>query len=65
MTRDVIIAAYLAVVVTAVAVQLAARRPGSRLPKVGEVFSRLETPRAGRIAVAVGWWWIGWHFFVR
>ncbi|HTW21186.1 MAG TPA: DUF6186 family protein [Mycobacteriales bacterium] len=65
MSRALTIAGYLAAVVVAVAVDLLARRRGARLATAGELFSRLSSRRAGRVAVAFGWWWLGWHFFVR
>jgi hypothetical protein len=65
MARALTIAGYLVVAVAAVGLDLAARRAGSGLATIGEVFSKLSTRRAGRVAVMFGWWWLGWHFFVR
>lgn len=65
MTRSLMIAGYLAVIVVAVALDLAARRGGSRLPTIGDVASKLSARRSGRVAVMFAWWWLGWHFFVR
>jgi Family of unknown function (DUF6186) len=65
MGRTLIIAAYLALALAAVTVELVAQREGSTLPSIGDVVSKLSARRAGRITVAVGWWWLGWHFFVR
>jgi hypothetical protein len=63
--RALTIAGYLAFVAAGVVLELAARREGSRLPTIGEVYSKLSARRVGRIAVIVWWWWLGWHFFVR
>jgi hypothetical protein len=63
--RAGIITGYLAVTVAAVLLDLAARRPGSRLATFGDLVSRISQRRAGRAAVMLGWWWLGWHFFVR
>jgi hypothetical protein len=59
------VAGYIAVALAAVALELAARRQGSRLPTIGDVYSKLSVRRFGRIAVMLSWWWLGWHFFVR
>lgn len=65
MTRVLTVTAYLAALLAAVALDLTSRREGSRLASVADVFSRLSARRAGRVAVIFGWWWLGWHFFVR
>jgi hypothetical protein len=65
MARTLTILGYLAALVAAVGLDLAARRPGSRLATIGDVFSTLSARRAGRVAVMFAWWWLGWHFFVR
>jgi Family of unknown function (DUF6186) len=59
------VTAYLACLGAAILVDLESRRRRSRLPSVADVFSALSARRAGRLAVIVGWWWLGWHFFVR
>jgi Family of unknown function (DUF6186) len=63
--RTLFVAGYLALTVAAVALELAARRETSRLASLGDVVSTLSSRRAGRVAVVFGWWWLGWHFFVR
>jgi hypothetical protein len=35
------------------------------VPTFGDVLSFLMRSGPGRWAVLVGWWWLGWHFFVR
>jgi hypothetical protein len=63
--RTLTILGYLACLVAAVGLDLAARREGSRLATIGDVFTRLSARRVGRVAVMFSWWWLGWHFFVR
>jgi hypothetical protein len=63
--RTLTIVGYLVCVLGAVSLELAARRQASRLPRIGDVFAKLSARRAGRVAVALSWWWLGWHFFVR
>jgi hypothetical protein len=64
-TRALTIAGYIAVAVVALVLDLAARRPHSRLATIGDVYSKLSARRIGRVAVMFSWWWLGWHFFVR
>jgi len=54
------------VVVTAamVAVETTARRHQSSV-RLGDVFSVLVSGSTGRFLIMLGWWWLGWHFFVR
>jgi len=42
---------------------LARRSPA--WPNIGDVFTLLMRRPAGRFLVMLGWWWLGWHFFVR
>jgi Family of unknown function (DUF6186) len=34
-------------------------------PRIGDVFTVLVTSNRSRFLVMLGWWWLGWHFFVR
>jgi hypothetical protein len=63
--RSLTVAGYLIVAAAAVGLDLAARRDGSRLANLGDVYSKLSARRGGRIVVMLSWWWLGWHFFVR
>ena len=58
------VAAFAVVAVALAGLETAARRRESR-PTVGDVFTVLVNRRAGRFLVMLGWWWLGWHFFVR
>ena len=54
-----------AVVATAtVALDLLARRHDG-WPVIDDVFTALASTATGRFLVVLGWWWLGWHFFVR
>jgi Family of unknown function (DUF6186) len=55
---------FVVVFVAAVALQLAARRRPA-WPVLGDVFTVLAASGTGRFLVMLGWWWLGWHFFVR
>ena len=48
-----------------VVLEILARRPGSRIPTVGEWLGYLMRPKLGRFLVLAGWMWLGWHYFAR
>jgi hypothetical protein len=65
-----IAAAFGAVAVLGVAVELLARRPGSTVPTLSDLCAHAMSYDVGRVPVGrlvlLGfWWWIGWHFFAR
>lgn len=64
-TRGVTIGGFLVIVAAMVLLELYARRPGSRVPTVGDWLGYLMRPRVGRVLVLLGWWWLGWHYFAR
>ena len=55
MTAGLTLAAYAAVVVAAVALEVAARRREAAALRIRPV----------RVALLAGWLWLGWHVFVR
>jgi hypothetical protein len=69
-TRVLAIGAFVVGIVLLVVVEWAARRPGSRIPTLGDMAGFVMSYQAGRvpvgrIAVFGFWWWVGWHFFAR
>jgi len=64
-TRAVTIAGFVAVVIAMIVLEILGRRPGSRIPTVGEWLGYLMRPRIGRALILLGWWWLGWHYFAR
>ena len=52
-------------VTTAMLVLQATARRRESWPQIGDVFSVLVNRSAGRFLILLGWWWLGWHFFVR
>ncbi|HET6817098.1 MAG TPA: DUF6186 family protein [Mycobacteriales bacterium] len=56
--------AFAVVSVAMVLLETAARRRES-WPRLGDVFTVLASRNSGRFLVVLGWWWLGWHFFVR
>ena len=64
-TRGVTIAGFVLVVAAILALEVLARRRGSRVPTIGEWLGYLMRPKIGRVLVLLGWWWLGWHYFAR
>ncbi|MGH4018165.1 MAG: DUF6186 family protein [Pseudonocardiaceae bacterium] len=62
--REVTIAAYVAILLIAVAIDLAARA-GARVPSFGEVVTLVSRSWVVRFALLALWWWLGWHFLAR
>jgi hypothetical protein len=56
--------AFAVVTVIMVVLEAASRRSES-WPRIGDVFSVLVSRNSGRFLILLGWWWLGWHFFVR
>jgi hypothetical protein len=65
MTRVITIAGFVAVIVAGIALEMIARRPGSKIASVGEVLGQVMRQRTGRVIVFVMWFWFGWHFMAR
>jgi Family of unknown function (DUF6186) len=54
-----------AVVTAAMFVLQTMARRRTSWPQIGDVFSVLVSRNSGRFLIMLGWWWLGWHFFVR
>lgn len=59
------VAAFAFLTASLVVLDAIGRRESARWPTIGDVFSVLTATKSGRFAVMLGWWWLGWHFFVR
>ncbi|MBX3117030.1 MAG: hypothetical protein KF808_06775 [Cryobacterium sp.] len=64
LTRILTICAYLACVVAAVVVEIAARRDPERIAPIGNLMDKVMETRSARIGILLFWWWLGWHFLV-
>ncbi len=64
-SHDVTVTGYLVVLAAMVALQLLSRRPGSRIPALGAVITWAMSSRTLRVAILIGWAWLGLHFFAR
>lgn len=56
--------AFVLVAVGLVTLETVARRQ-STWPQISDVFTGLMRRPSSRFLVMLGWWWLGWHFFVR
>ena len=59
------LAGYIAFLVAGIGLDTLALRPGSRIPTIGAVVSRIMHSRTGRIAVVAWWAWLGLHLFSK
>jgi hypothetical protein len=69
-TRLLAITGFVLAGIAIAVLELAARRPGSRVPSLADVTSvvmRYEVSGLpiGRLAVLGFWFWCGWHFLAR
>jgi hypothetical protein len=64
-TRVITIIGFSAVIAGIVILEILARRPGTRIPTLGEWLGYLMRPKIGRGLILLGWLWLGWHYFAR
>ena len=63
--RWMITAAYAALAGSAVALELVGRARRLCLVPFGEVIGAVRVSLAGRLVLALGWAWLGWHLLAR
>lgn len=63
--RDLTIAGFGAVALVAVFLYLAGRTHRLGLASLGEVTDALRSSTLCRIALVLGWGWVGWHLLAR
>ena len=64
-TEHVTVLGFAGIGAAFVTLHLLGRRPRSEIPTAGQCLGYLMRPAVGRVAVLLGWWWLGWHFFAR
>ncbi len=64
MTRALTLCGYGLIVVSAVALEIAARRSG-RFASLAEALGVALRRWPARLLIQLGWLWLGWHLFVR
>jgi hypothetical protein len=64
-TSFIVITGYLVIVALGIMLWLLSKLERIKLHKVGILMNRILHHRTTRIAIILGWWWIGWHFLVN
>lgn len=64
-SREITIAGYVVTGLAVLVLELVARRPGSRVPTIGQLLGFVMRERWGRLGVLCLWWWLGFHFLSR
>ena len=64
-TSFIVITGYLVILVLGVILWLLSKFERIKLHKVGILMDRILHHRTTRIAILLGWWWVGWHFLVN
>ncbi len=64
-TSFIVITGYLVIVALGIMLWLLSKFERIKLHKVGILMDRILHHRTTRIAIILGWWWIGWHFLVN
>lgn len=64
-TSFIIITGYLVILALGILLWLLSKFERIRLHKVGVLMDRILHHRTTRIAIMLGWWWVGWHFLVN
>jgi len=64
-SHDLTAAVYVAIALVGVAMEVASRRDGARIPGLRRVFGRAMVSRPGRVGILAGWAWLGMHLFAR
>ena len=64
-TSFIIITGYLVILALGILLWLLSKFERIRLHKVGILMDRILHHRTTRIAIILGWWWVGWHFLVN
>jgi hypothetical protein len=64
-TRAITIAGFAGAITALVVLEILGRRPGNRIPTLGQWLGYLMRPRWARLLILLGWLWLGWHFFAR
>ena len=64
-TRIITIAGFAVIIAVLFGLEFLGRRPGNKIPTVGEWLGYLMRWPVGRVLVLLGWAWLGWHYFAR
>ncbi len=62
---SIVIGGYLGLLVLGIMLWLLSKFERIKLHKVGILMDRILHHRTTRVAIILGWWWLGWHFLVN
>ena len=62
MTRSIVVAGYIIIVLVAIGVEIYAQRKPHFIAPLGDMLDRVMQSRTTRVGVIAAWWWFGWHF---
>ena len=62
MIRDIVVAGYIAIVISMVVVEIYGLKKPHTFAPMGEMLEYVMTSRTVRIGIIAAWWWFGWHF---
>lgn len=65
MNTATILYGYAGFIVAGVGLWLYTRNPKTPIASVSELMDRIMHHRTTRVAIMLGWWWLGWHFLVN
>jgi len=64
-SHNITLVGYLLFPALGIGLTALAHRPGSRVPTLGALSTRIMHRRTGRIAVVAWWAWLGLHLFSK
>ncbi len=64
-SHDITVLGFLIILTGLIAAEISARRAGSKIPTLGQIFTRIMRTRTGRVGILVAWAWLGLHFFAK
>lgn len=64
-SRELTVAGFLALAVVALVLYLLGHTRRWGLAPLGDVTDAIRTSKAGRVALALCWAWVGWHLLAR
>jgi len=64
-SRDLVLAVWAFLAAAVVGCVLASIPRRSRIVSFGTLVDRASARIGWRVALVVGWMWVGWHFFAR
>ncbi len=62
---QIVITGYLVLVALGLTLWILSKVERIKLHKVGVLMDRILHHRTTRVAIILGWWWLGWHFLVN